>query len=583
MTPLVIDLDLDGKPEIVFATYSLSGTSQLIAIHGATCTVVWQKTVAIQGLAQLAAADLDGDKYPEIVALSTAQRVVVFDHNGNLLATAPSTYSTGASLGSDCSGPAIVDIDNTFPPEIVVTGQVLRYANKALTVLFNKPATPAQWGNLTAAADLDGDGVPEIITGLTVYDGKSGATKTPAGWSALGGSPGAYPAIADFNHDGKPDIVIIQSANTGETVSVWDWANSKFIFGPLHLAAGTGWGGPPTVADFDGDGTPEFGSAGPNNYFVFAMKCWPSGGAGCAGPGILWKKTTHDISSGGTASSVFDFNGDGKTEVVYRDECFFRVMNGSDGHTDFAMQITSGTCLENPVIADVDGDGHADVVVPSDNVQGAYCASPPTASDPDTGLTFNAGALTKGIFVLTDPMNRWLPSRGIWNEHTYHITNVNDDATVPPMETPNWTSYNNYRDNVQGMGKGNVTPAPDYTGAPPQSIDNGGMDCKVAERLWAQICNRGAATVPAGVPGTFYPSDPRTPGATPICTTTTKGALMPGQCEAVDCDWMMPPQGPHDVWFRANDDGKNMIKPDSECDTGNDTLLQKQVTCSGIG
>ena len=567
VTPLVIDLDLDGKPEIVFVTYPAGA---LVAIHGHDCSPVWNMPVGLNNFAQLAAADLDGDKFPEIIAVTADHRLVVFDHNGAKLAEAQTSYG-GGGLGSDCSGPLVVDVDGMDPPEIAIGGQVARYVKgQGIQILFTNPATEAQWGTVSVAADLDGDGVPELITGREVYDGKTGANKTPQGWSALHG-PGAYPAVADFNHDHKPDVVIVQSQSGQETVSIWDWANQKFIFGPLPVQGG--WGGPPTVADFDGDGTPDFGSAGPNNYFVFSMKCWPNGGAGCVGPGILWKKTTHDISSGGTASSVFDFNGDGKAEVVYRDECFFRVINGPDGKTDFAIQITSGTCLENPVIADVDGDGHADVVVPSDNVQGDFCNG---ASDPDTHQVWNMQ--TRGIFVLSDPMNRWMPSRGIWNEHSYHITNVNDNGSIPLHEKPNWSSWNNYRANVQGMVNGMSSPASDFTAGLSSSVDNGGNDCKQSERLWANLCNRGTSTVKAGVPGTFYTADPRMPGAKAICSTMTVGPLGPGVCEAVFCDWMNPPQGPQDLWFRANDDGTK-ASVQSECDGDNDLLFLPQVKC----
>ena len=34
--------------------------------------------------------------------------------------------------------------------------------------------------------------------------------------------------------------------------------------------------------------------------------------------------------------------------------------------------------------------------------------------------------VTQGIHVLQDPKNRWMPSRAIWNQHSYHITNIND-------------------------------------------------------------------------------------------------------------------------------------------------------------
>jgi hypothetical protein len=575
-TPVVVDLDLDGKPEIVFLTgpYSFADPATLVAIRGDTCQVVFQKSTNLDEWSQIAAADLDGDKFPEIVGVDYQQHLLVFDHTGNLVATSSGTYQ-GAGGGSDCTGPAIVDVDGVAPPEIAVGGMVARYVKgQGFTTLFSKAATPASWGTMSATADLDGDGVPELITGREVYDAKTGAVKTPAGWGQLSG-PGAYVAVADLNKDGKPDVVLIQSSAGAETASVWDWANQRFIFGPF--AVPNGWGGPPTVADFDGDGTPDFASAGPANYFVFAMKCWPNGGNGCASKGILWQKATHDASSGGTGSSVFDFNGDGKAEVVYRDECFFRVMDGTSGKTVFAQQITSGTCLENPVIADVDNDGHADVVVPSDNVQASFdeCAG---TGDADTGLTFTGYTNNgHGIYVLQDPMNRWMPSRAIWNQHTYHITNVNDDATVPTSEMPNWAKWNNYRQNVQGAVGGMNVPQTDYTGASSSMVDSGSM-CAQMETLYAQICNRGTADAPAPVSGTFYTSDPRQNGATKICTTKTTMTLMPGTCETVSCVWMSPPAQPTNVWFRADDDG-TVANVSPECDNGNDLLLIKGVSC----
>jgi hypothetical protein len=197
------------------------------------------------------------------------------------------------------------------------------------------------------------------------------------------------------------------------------------------------------------------------------------------------------------------------------------------------------------------------------------------ASDPDTGQVWNTQ--TKGIFVLQDPMNRWMPSRPIWNQHAYHISNVNDNGTIPIPESPSWTGWNNYRQNVQGMGVNMSTPGNDYTGGQFAGIDNGNQDCKVAERLWANICNRGTGMAAAGIAGTFYTSDPRMVGAMKICTAMTKMALGPGMCEAVYCDWQNPPQQPQNLWFRADDDGKANAQP--ECHNENDLLYLPNVTC----
>jgi hypothetical protein len=244
-------------------------------------------------------------------------------------------------------------------------------------------------------------------------------------------------------------------------------------------------------------------------------------------------------------------------------------MNGSDGRTMFARSITSGTALEMPVVADVDGDGHADLVVPSD--------ASPSCPVPEGQTGQQHGASTEGVFVMRDPMNRWMGSRPLWNEHTYHITNINDNLTVPRVETANWLGWNNYRQNVQGAA-GNSTPEPDFTAAATAPVDNGGMDCKQSERLWAQLCNRGAGTAAPGVPGAFYTADPRKASSTPLCIARTTDSLYPGSCEPVHCDWAMPSQTSIDLWFRADDDGTGK-PPLAECKDKNDVLSLPGVRC----
>jgi len=95
---------------------------------------------------------------------------------------------------------------------------------------------------------------------------------------------------------------------------------------------------------------PEVGSAGYEGYAVFDPECAATPRpAFCQGPGLRWLKQTRDHSSGSTGSSVFDFNGDGQAEVVYRDECWLRVYDGKTGLVRFASSITSGTIIELPV------------------------------------------------------------------------------------------------------------------------------------------------------------------------------------------------------------------------------------------
>jgi hypothetical protein len=576
-TPLVVDLDGDGIPEVVFAPQANSGPSRLVAIRSKDCSEIYNVAAGLEGFSNIAAADLDGDHKPEIIGLldngapGGGHKIAVFNgQTGALIAQSDQAYQVSGT-GFDCSGPAVADLNGDGIPEIIAAGMVVKWQAGKLVTLWNKLVPGATWGTMSLANDMDGDGKLEVVVGTKIFEGMTGTDITPSIMSSL--TIGGYPAIGDFNKDGFPDIVYVQSQSMNEQVSVIDVHNNKFLMQPTTVP--DGWGGPPTVADFDGDGFPEFGSAGPHNYFVFSLDCLQDPKPGkCKGntPGVLWQSATKDASSGGTASSVFDFNGDGTAKVVYRDECWLRVYNGPDGKTLFARSITSGTALEMPVVADVNNDGHADLVVPSDNLQGmGYCDD----QSPEIGTGEIAGPPTQGIFIMRDPMDRWMPSRGMWNEHTYHITNINDDATLPTHEQKNWTGYNNYRQNVQGAA-GAPIPQGDATGRIVVNVDGG--DCIKDEKLSAQICNRGSAAMGPMVPGSFYSQDPRTGTPMPLCTGYTMNSLLPGQCGTVTCDWTTPSAKPVDLWFRANDDGSDM-QDLAECYGGNDLAFMPNVTC----
>src|SRR5690606_35479914 len=128
---------------------------------------------------------------------------------------------------------------------------------------------------------------------------------------------------------------------------------------------------------------------------------------------------TQDTSSNITGSSVFDFDGDGTAEVVYNDECYMRVYAGPDGTVLAQIPQHSHTLIEYPLIVDVDADGNAEIVF-AGNAAVARCAGIP-------GYDGNRA----GIRVFRDAADNWVGTRPVWNQHTYHITNVRQDLSVP--------------------------------------------------------------------------------------------------------------------------------------------------------
>ena len=221
-----------------------------------------------------------------------------------------------------------------------------------------------------------------------------------------------------------PEIVIVGGGqiamlnHDGTDAEVWNPPSHAPV--PIPSGGFAETGGAPTIADFDGNGILEIGIAGAVSYTVFNRD-----------GSIRWQTATSDRSSRATGSTVFDLDSNGEVEVIYRDEAFLRVYRGRDGVLLAKVPVGSSTWSEEPVVADVDNDGHADIVV---------------SSDTSLDSTFKS----TGVYVLQDVANKWARTRRIWNQHGYHVTNVNEDGTIPVHESPHWLvpSLNSFRTNA---------------------------------------------------------------------------------------------------------------------------------------
>lgn len=587
--PVVADLDGDGRPEIVSQTFP----SALLAIRGDTCQTVFRRQVPLRadGMGSVAVADLDHDGHPEIVSVDDRDRLVVFDASGNLLATADRpSQEQNIYGGALWSAPAIADIDGIAPPEIILGAQVARYLGSTtpggprIDVLWSHESKTTPWGSLSIAADLDADGLPEVLSSERIYDGRTGEDKTPSSLRPLLTVP-FFPQVADFNGDGQPDLLLVESRKEGQVVRVFDLRQGKTIFGP-YRADSAGPGGPAVIADFDGDGTADFGLGGEKWFYAYALRCAARDGAasdrrpmGCTGhePGLLWSRRIDDRSSGSAGVVAFDLNGDGAAELIYRDECWLRVFSGFSGRTLAAVNLTSSTGIETPTVADVDGDGHAELIVSSDvdvDLFG-FCAR---SNKPESDLRSPWQGFTRGLFVLRDPSERFMPARPLWNQHSYHAGNIRDDLTVPVQEPAFWRTHNSFRTAQSGFDVPTAVaqPLPDLTGRiEPLHFPR---DCTQPWTLTAQICNRGSAVAAAPIHASFY-EGPLRPSSRPVCTATSPSSLDPGTCVQVGCAWPSPPMRTTQLVLRVADDGAMPRTPVSQCRDDNDSDELLDVTC----
>jgi hypothetical protein len=403
------DIDADDIPDVVFTSfaggaYTSGGT--LTAISGDGSGTHWS-LLDVGGLhvyssGAPAIGDLDADGVPEVCTAGVEAAVVCVGADGAFRwAAGPEPYPYGA--------PALADLDGDGRAEVIFGRTVLDASG---AVRWSGTAGAGYW--LSYAVDLDGDGALEVVAGNTAYR---------ADGTTLWISPvnDGITAVGDFDADGAPEVVHVQ----GGTVSLLSGADGSVRW--QTPIPGGGHGGAPTVADFDNDGAPEVGVAGATAYAVF-----DTDGA------LLWQQPVVDASSNVTGSSVFDFEGDGASDVVYSDELTLWVYDGATGAVKLQLDDhASGTLYEYPLVLDVDRDGATEIVLASN----------------DYGYDG-----WNGITVIGDASGSWRPSRPVWNQFAYSVTNVEDDGGIPAAQAPNWERFNTFRAGGTTYGLGSELP-----------------------------------------------------------------------------------------------------------------------------
>ena len=430
----------DDTPDIIYVTYETSGVLRAVSGDG-SAEVLSVPVAGFNRETSIAAADIDNDGIVEIIGINNSRQVVALEHDGTLKWT---SEGLGAHVAAYDNAPAISDMNGDGSVEIIA-GRAILDSNGSLIAAGEHGRGSGSGNNslsMSFAVDVDSDGLQEVVVGDALYRMNGSAI-----W--FNGEPDGYPAVADFDLDGVPEIVVVWNHN----IRVQKSTDGSVLW---TASVPGGNGGPPTVADYDGDGFPEIGIAGTSTYTV-----WEGDGT------ELWSNPTQDASSGITGSAVFDFEGDGVADVVYADETRLWVYAGHDGTVklEFAEH-SSGTRVEYPIIADVDGD---------DEVEIAY-----------VNEAYNGGL--KGLTVIGDMNHSWQPGRKIWNQHAYHITNIDDDGGVPAAAGQNWKQFNNFRSGHSGPNDGLAIPGVEVFGADPCD----GI-CDEGERLvYFQIGNGGA-------------------------------------------------------------------------------------------
>lgn len=612
MTPVVIDLDgaSGGMPDVIFTSFATSEnddnwdqliTGVLRAVHGDDGSHRWSvgyhelgeamgiddpaASLGFMPAGSIAAGDLTGDGYPEVVAPIWDYDAIgplglaAVDRDGEVLWVSDSTDPD--DLDNWWGGPSIADLNGDGSPEIVLGSAIYSHEGHLLWDVRDTPGLESQFntgsnyesgsgsfedgariGPLSVTSDLTGNGMQEIITGRAVFEHDGDlemgfevlweATVPAADGTELGEG---YSGVADFSGDGEPEVVVVSDG----MVRIHDGVSGDLLWGPVAVPNG-GRLGPPTIADMTGDDQREIGVAGSDGYFVLEVDAstFNTAGPTAYGDVVVWDQDTQDWSSNTTGSSVFDFNGDGTASVIYNDELYLRVFDGPTGEVIFKAENPSFTALENPVIADVNNDGAANIIVPASDFE---CGS--QIEECDQGRA--------GVHVFGDADDNWVTTRQVWNQHSYSINHVNDDGTIPSNPTPSYQDHNTFRLNM--LTEIEPQAAPDLFPDDPNFMVSE-RDCLALVDVW--VTNAGAIQVGAGIPVSLYAATEDEKFL--ISSAETQAGLAPGEAELVQLDGEFDMADEVDLVVVVDDDDGESTR--NECNEDNNRMvLAEGVSC----
>jgi hypothetical protein len=323
----------------------------------------------------LVAADFDKDGRMDLAAASTAQNFVALYLNSSS-GLRWATNLTGAAISSP-RGIIAADLNVDGRPELIVANR----SSSSVTVFIATSAGPlfstqqsvtsGAGSRTVAAGDFDGDGRVDIATGneyastgtvlwnRTPHGGGPGATafelralpdNRPDSWAA-----GGPFAVADFNHNGIPDIVVGGGAVLDATTPV-----------PIDAGRQYSYVSSAVVGDFNEDGHADVAQT---TYYYVSQNPWQTAFAidfmMGDGSGNFTLGSSLKVNPRGMVAA--DVNRDGHSDVVVLDATTAGVTrkvflgHGDGTFAETAQQNTPYDYLR--AAADINRDGNIDLFV----------------------------------------------------------------------------------------------------------------------------------------------------------------------------------------------------------------------------
>jgi hypothetical protein len=354
---LAADVNNDGIADLILNTDA--GVSVLLGNGNGTFRVAINSPGTVEAMA---AADFNEDGNVDL-AVTNGFNLTIMLGNGAGTFAITSSYSTA---DENVNTIAIADYNRDgFEDVALANGQIfLGNGNGTLRPPSTFPTSPG--AAVVAAADINGDGIPDLLTvsrnmcflsdfgttGVSLGNG-DGTFQPVTVYDSGGYCDSAFIAIGDLNNDDAPEIVVSAGAELSVLIN-----RGKGTF-PTAILDISGGSGGIAVDDFNRDGNADVVLADGSVYLG-------------NGNGGLRFRASADL--GGVSVTTGKFNHDGKPDLAAAVECapagcssggqLLIALGNGDGtfQTPTALP-TAGFFAESVAVADFNNDGNLDVAV----------------------------------------------------------------------------------------------------------------------------------------------------------------------------------------------------------------------------
>ena len=347
----------------------------------------WNTAIGMD-IPQMAAGDVNGDGKADVVSVERDNGLYRYKFGLSNGSGIPSWSQVLSGMGNptrlavgDLTGDGKGDIVAVEPEGNGKYRYMLGTSNGAGVSSWSQVMGEMSYPHKFSVGDLTGDGKADIVAveseGAGKYRYMLGISNGGGigSWSKVMGemSYAEFMDLGDFNADGKADVVSVENQGGGKFRYMFGISNGGGIgswsqvmgemSGPYFLSAG----------DFNADGRDDIVAVEADSAGTFRYMLGTSNGAGIGS----WSQALGGKSLP-KQSDLGDVNGDGKADVV-------SIETETTGSYNYRFGISNGSVVPNWTrvvtwmgvpqrsdVADVDGDGKADLVSVEPEGNGKY-------------------------------------------------------------------------------------------------------------------------------------------------------------------------------------------------------------------